>query len=429
MILKKSSFPSRAVSWVAFFLIGAIVCFGGFFRSYHNWDEIPYVYLASNDRCSADLHRAHYKYLEESVSSHQVEIAALRKSLEPGYRRRAFVDYKYFCSNLPFYTTKRLYVFSLRWLGSLTGDALTAVRVASALPGLLWYIVLGVAVLLWLPGGVFAKVPSLLLLGKIGEVLARLSTPDALSCLMMAASALIILLAAKSDQARLTIPGLPPPLAIALSGILAGFSIAIRSNIAIVVIVFTCGIAPYIRRGMAVAFAGSAFLAYALISKSLSGLLAGYPDSYSHLTLLMFHSGGLFGPSGDPLADIRQIRVSEIVSNLAYYKPYVANIIKSSARSALSGGRQMLGCLMVIFLSTFSSCHVGRGRVFVGFLVPQSFWVVSSLVGLGYIAQVALFPLADIRMIAPYVSVIVAASCLLMARPSSKVSFNLSKVK
>lgn len=247
------------------------------FRPLHNWDEIPYTYLGSNNECSSKLHSAHYQYLEERIPALRNENSELLKSNKPSYRNRVLINYKYFCSNLPFYATKKVYIAFLRWLTTFTGDTLTSVRIASAVPGLLWYVALGLIVLAWLPGGVLAKAPILLILGQIGRSLAGLTTPDALSCLLITVSLAVILITSKWEQAKLINPVSITSLAILCAGVLAGLSIGIRSNMFIVVIASACGISPYIKRKFVVAFAGSAFIAYAIILKLLPDLLSAYP--------------------------------------------------------------------------------------------------------------------------------------------------------
>ena len=196
----------------------------------------------------------------------------------------------------------------------------------------------------------------------------------------------------------------------------------------IVVIASACGIAPYIKRKLVVAFVGSTFIACAIMLKLLSDLLSAYPDSYSHLTLLFFHSGGLFGP-GNPLSDIKQINVLDVATNTSKYFPYTTNIINSSIKATLNGFIDLLFYISIIFLSTISSAYVDGRKAIINFLVPQSFWIISGFVGLGYITQVILFPLNGTRMIAPYISAIIISTCLLRSRPSFKVSLNLNLLK
>lgn len=421
MLLLHSKKMRNAISWIAFVLIGFQVCFGGFFRPYHNWDEIPYTYLASRDACESQLHSAHYEYLEKKIPALLKENRQLRSSADQSYRRRALLDHGYFCSNLPFYTTKKLYIYAVRWLTRVSGDALDAVRLASGLPGLIWYTVLGVTILLRMPGGALGRLIMLLLLGRIGTEIAKLSTPDALGCLMIAISTVVMLLGARHAQGKMYKIWLPS-LAAVTAGILGGLSIAARSNLAIVVIVFGCSILPFAKRNLVFTYLGIAFASFGIFSKLLSGLLAGYPDSYSHLTLLMFHSGGMFGPSGDPFADIRPVSISEV--------PF-ANLLalfKSSAKAAVAGLKQILGYMLITFFSSYSFCRLNKNEATANFLVSNGFCLIAILATFGYLAQVSLFPLTDIRMIAPYITAAIAVLCIDVSGRSSRITMHLGWV-
>lgn len=421
---------SKVIPWIVFAIFGTSIGFGGFFHPSHNWDEIPYTYLASNNECSAKSHAAHYQYLAERIPALQNNISKLLESErgESSYRKRTLTDYKYFCSNLPFYTTKKAYIAFIRRLTSFTSDTLTSVRIASAVPALLWYTVLGLIVLFYLPGGALAKAPALLITGSIGRSLARLSTPDALSCLLVTLSAVAILITSKRVQDKPTTPASATFLSIFCSSALAGLSIGVRSNMFIVLIAFVCGIAPYIKRKLLLFFIGLTLISYEIILKSIPNLLSAYPNSYSHLTLLFFHSGGLFGPA-NPSSEIRQINILDVATNLSIYFPYISNIIKSSLKAAYFGIRELLFYISIVFLSTFSSARTSGRNIYIDFSVPQGLWIVSGFVGLGYITQVILFPLNGDRMIAPYISLIIASACLLGSRPSLKASLSMNLLK
>jgi len=421
MLLLHSKRLRNAISWIAFVLIGFQVCFSGFLLPYHNWDEIPYTYLASRDACESELHAAHYEYLEKRIPALLKENSQLRSSADQSYRRRALLDHGYFCSNLPFYTTKKLYIYTVRWLTTVSGDALDAVRLASVLPGLIWYIVLGVAILLRMPGGVLGRLIMFLLLGRIGTELARLSTPDALGCLMIAVSTVVMLLGARHAQDKMHSMWLPS-LAAVTAGILGGLSIAARSNLAIVVIIFGSSIVPFAKRSLAFTYLGIAFASFGITSRLLSGLLVGYPDSYSHLTLLMFHSGGMFGPSGDPLAEIRQVSISEVpFGNLLA-------VFKSSAKSAVAGLMQILSYMLIPFFSSYSFFRLKKNEAAADFLVSNGFCLIAILATFGYLAQASLFPLTEIRMIAPYITAVIAVLCLDVSGHISRITMHLNWV-
>lgn len=406
----------RGLPWIVFTFFGIAICLSGLVFPAHNWDEIPYTYLGSNNECNVKLHGEHYQYLEQRIPELRNENSKLLKSSVLSFRKRTLTDHKYFCSILPFYTTKKIYIAFIRKVVEFTNDTLSAVRILSVLPGLLWYVVLGLVVLFRMPGGAFAKSLGLIILGQMGSILAVLSTPDPLSCLLIALSSIVILLSSEWECGKLIRPLVAHSLAIFISGVLAGFAIGIRSNMVIVVIVLTCAISPYVKRSLVASFVGSALFSYAIMFKTIPSLLAAYPDSYSHLTLLLFHSSGLFG-FGNPLAEVKQVHILGVAANLKEYGPFIVNIVKSSLKTALMGFRELIFYISILFLTTASSSvRVGGTKGFVKFIVPNSFWIISCVVGFGYIVQVVLFPLNGTRMIAPYISVIIVSVCLLAAR-------------
>jgi hypothetical protein len=428
MRLFVARFLPRVISLGAFLVIGVHVFLSGFFYACHNWDEIPYVFLSTHDHCNRSLQLEHYRYLESRVPDFHVENNQLRFSAEPSYRKRALLDYEYFCSNLPFYTVKKLYVALLRLPVLFGADSLLTVRQMSAWPGLLWYIILGIVVIRALPGGVVAKVASLLLLGKIGEVLACLSSPDALACFLIAAAVVSVLLVVRKTQGN-GLSDLGFNRLVVLSGVLAGLSALVRANLAVVVLVFACSLFLLVRRRVVFLFLGSACLSFLLLVRLLPDLLSGYPDSYSHLTLLMFHAGGLFGPSGDPAADIRSIDVTEVVGSLSQYKPNLSQIFRALASSVILGAQQMIACLAVIWLSAMSLSRSSSDRLTIHFFIPKNLWLISLLASFGYLFQVSVFPLAEARMIAPYITIVFAVYCLLPPRSPMSIGIHLLRVK
>jgi len=157
-------------------VVSLVVLANGFGSPQHNWDEVPYAYLAEHRECSAPQIKSFYTKLGSVVP---VDVFSMLIGTEDTYEYRVYTDPNYFCQNLPFYSAKRLYIYLSRTIVALTGHALYSLRLLSAIPAalvslLLVRLVTETSHIAW--GG---KVLLGWLVANIAIDLATLSTPDA----------------------------------------------------------------------------------------------------------------------------------------------------------------------------------------------------------------------------------------------------------
>ena len=136
--LLKSNWKVKPLLSVFFSIIILLI---GLFRPVHNFDEIPYSYLANNISCESELYKTHLQTLRRGSKVVNNQHISILSKQDLSFRKRFLQDGNYFCSILPMYSSKSLYIVLLRTINEFTSNTLYSLRIVSALSAsILFYI-------------------------------------------------------------------------------------------------------------------------------------------------------------------------------------------------------------------------------------------------------------------------------------------------
>jgi len=399
-------------------LVSLVVLANGFGSPLHNWDELPYAYLAAHRECYKSQITSFYAQLSSAVSD---DVFSMLIDAEGTYEYRVYTDSNYFCQNLPFYSAKRLYIYLSRVIFSFTGNALNALRLLSAIPASLLSLILvrlvaKTSTIAW--GG---KVLLGWLVADSTTNLATLSTPDALSTFLIVVGTLSFVAQGGLDRPVTTsvlslpkslcflVPKTMPPIGWILGAVFSGLSISVRPNLAMAVLCLIATLVATHRLSTkhAVQATVVTVVTTTLVNHQLSGIVQGLPDSYSLLTFMMFLAGGLFGVSGPIDANIREIGWGEVLTSPLFYAPFFFNYFNACVDSLASAFGQIFQLGFFIAVGTVRVRKILDGfrlKIYLTYATTYPFLVLS----LGYSLQQFLFPLTDMRLWSPYLYLILS---------------------
>jgi len=279
--------------------LASLVLLVSTFLPFHNWDEVPYLYLSAHSSCAQQEQSRFYRDLK-GILPQQVYHDAVWG--DP-YATLVTSDHDYFCSNLRFYTSRHLYIGGLRWLRAISADPMRAVRGLSVLPavlgcGLLSFQILG-ARGLWWPGRALLLLQTVWIFCLLGQ----LSTPDAAGIVCLAlGTALVTDALARRSLGRATLQALALGSAFTLATAFrptTGFT-ALALAVALVV-------SPGSGRQRWLALPVAAGVLAGLgLDRALQGSFGGLSDHLSHLTLWVFTFTDLLQPplhGSGPISD------------------------------------------------------------------------------------------------------------------------------
>jgi len=427
---------STVVMWMVTIAMAIQVWMNGWTQPLHNWDEIPYVFLTAHQHCNAAAKDDLYQTLQERVPAIRDDLAAELSADEPDYGSRAYKDTAYFCSNLPFYSSKRFYIGGLRCLNRLIHDPLLTVRLGSILPSLALFLLMAGVIVRQLPGGMPAGLVSLAMSLILTDELARLSTPDALASFCSSASFLLLLqgrqqvLHGANERSERT------AIRLLASATLMAAAISTRVNLLILLlagaVILVAGprssgrpqerhppeigvpfrhrfrIWTAVTMGLGIAGAG-------LIAVLYHDLVKGWPDSYSFQTMWLFLLSIGFGP-GLPAATIHDISWTEMAGRWPQIWDQVDPIREQYGEALMNGGAQITGFTLALITSAMVHLQIRRDRQLMVVLAISD-WLGWGILGFSaaYLLQLLVFPNSDLRMVAPYVF----AMILVAAHPAA----------
>ncbi len=269
------------------------------FLPYHNWDEVPYLYLSAHTSCAQSEQIRFYRDLK-GILPGQVYEGAVRGDL---YATLVTTDHDYFCSNLRFYTSRHLYIRGLRRLRAISGDPMRAVRSLSILPaalgcGLLSFQIFG-AKGLWRPGRALLLLQTVWIFCLLGQ----LSTPDAAGIFFLAVGTALV----TGSLARRPVgKGMLQAIALGSAFTLAT---AIRPTTSFTALALAGAlfVSPGSgrQRWLALPVATGVLTGLGL-DRAMQGSFAGLSDHLNHLTLWVFTFTDLLKPpfhAAGPLSD------------------------------------------------------------------------------------------------------------------------------
>jgi hypothetical protein len=396
----------------------------GWSLPFHNWDEIPYVFLTAHQHCNAAAKDDLYQMLQNQVPAIRDDLAEELAADEPDYGTRAYKDTSYFCSNLPFYSSKRFYIGFLRSLNRLIHDPLLTVRLSSIIPSLALFLMMAGVIVKQRPGGMPAGLVLLAVSLFLTDELARLSTPDALASFCSSAAFLILLQARQQllEQARGR-SSRTPILMLASAGLMAA-AVSTRINLIILLLaggaILAAGPRSFERpmdrqspedrgrtkllirtwtgltMGLGIAGAG-------LITVLYHNLIKEWPDSYSFQTMWLFLLSIGFGP-GLPAATIHDISWTGMAGLWPQIWAQMDLIREQYVEALMGGGAQITGLGLAVSTSALVHLQIRRDRQLVVVLAISN-WLRWTLLGFSaaYLLQLLLFPNSDLRMVAPYI--------------------------
>lgn len=163
-----------------------------YIKPQYNWDLIPYTAatISFKEDDPKKLHEQTYRMIEESVP---VQTFHDLTTSDNNYRETMYTDYISFNQQLPFYKIKPLYIYLINIL-NLSGVGIVK---ATSVISILSYI--GICALLYLftnklkTHSIGIAVLSLVVLSKPFYLIAKLSSPDALSAFIITLSLFLIL--------------------------------------------------------------------------------------------------------------------------------------------------------------------------------------------------------------------------------------------
>ena len=171
-----------ALIYFVYFLCLLPVAIFAFKHPYYNWDMLPYMALAlkMDHTDSNDVHKITYSNAKANIPAVEYEFLTGGE-----YRKRMAESPSDFYSQLPFYVVKPFYTWMV-YIFYKTGFSLP---VSTVLPSILSYLMIGLLLFHWLKKYLnlgFALPAALLIMYSVYMVsIARTSTPDALSSLLL----------------------------------------------------------------------------------------------------------------------------------------------------------------------------------------------------------------------------------------------------
>jgi len=182
----------RNLFWIAYLCCLAVAAFYCFKRPLYNWDLLPYsvLILQTDHHNPADAFSIAYRSAKENIPFR--DYRSLTDSSN-AYRYKLANDYAFFSKQLPFYAVKPLYT-SFAYLCYKLGFSLIE---ATILPSVISYVLIGVLLFYWL--SLYLRLPIsfivsfLIMISSPLIQVAKLSTPDSLSALLLVSSFYFIL--------------------------------------------------------------------------------------------------------------------------------------------------------------------------------------------------------------------------------------------
>jgi len=182
----------RNLFWIAYLCFLVLAAFYCFKRPLYNWDLLPYsVLILQTDRHNtADAFATTYSSAKENIPPKDYRFLTDSSN---AYRYKLANDSASFSAQLPFYAVKPLYI-SFAYLCYRLGFSLIE---ATILPSVISYLLIGILLFYWL--SLYLRLPVSFIVSFLVMIssplveVAKLSTPDSLSALLLVSSFYFIL--------------------------------------------------------------------------------------------------------------------------------------------------------------------------------------------------------------------------------------------
>ena len=411
--LLKSNWKVKPLFSLFFSIIILLI---GIFRPVHNFDEIPYSYLANNNSCESELYKTHLQALRrDSQVVNKQHISILSKQ-DLSFRKRFLEDSNYFCSIVPMYSSKSLYIVLLRTINEFTSNTLYSLRIVSALSASILFYIFSTIIFNFTPTkNLYYYLISIIFIGHSSIYLSRYSTPDAFATLMTALGVYFLSrsLSEKTNN-KSTMQNIDFRWYFGLAFSL--LAIYARNNLIICFIGLGFILKLLYRKSMKL----ESYLPIILVLYCLKGIifkdiLTNAPDSYSLITVLMSAYGGLYGLSGPIELNVYNLTFTDLIVNFNQYYPNLFLVAKISIQSFFPASAAIATSLLPFapLITKTSSDQISKKFNFSSyyFQIDKAIVKVILLLILTFLFQALVFPKYNLRLVLPYTSLVI--SCLI----------------
>ena len=397
----------RKINLIVLFFLTFLVIFKSIFNPLHNFDEIPYSYLTTNVECTSERYISHIKYMElnNQINERNKKIMG---SYGENFRKTYISDPKYFCSSLPMYSSKKLYIILARAINKIIDDPLISLRVIATATSSIWFFLIGFKILEYKKSDQnFFKIVPLLIIYKMAKSIGIISSPDALATLFFSIS--IIFLNKINIKSSNSINNLNELSKldigfIFISSFLGFLAFYTRANL-IIPIFFSFILLKIIGYNIKriIIYYGLIFIITLLLFNFIfNDILLYQQDSYSFISPLMSTFGGLYGLSGPLNVYFYNITFNDIFAEIDFYRPFLKNILLASLSAVFPA---LLFYLKFTLGFTFLNFEYHSTKInFSKMFFDKNFNISLILVMFSFIVQIILFPKFNLRLLSPFIS-------------------------
>lgn len=385
-----------------------LVIFNSIKNPLHNFDEIPYSYLTSNVECNSERYISHIKYMELNNQLINVRNKKIMESDGESFRKTYISDPKYFCSSLPMYSSKKLYILLARAINKIIDNPLISLRVIASSTSAIWFFLIGFKIVEYKKSNqTLLKIIPLLILYKLAKSIGIISTPDGLATLLFSISIIFLnRVNIKSINSNIKVKANSKSdiKLICISSFFGFLAFITRANL-IIPIFFSFILLKIIGYNIkritiyyGLIFSSSLFL----FNLTFNDILINQPDSYSFISPLMSTFGGLYGLTGPLNVYPYNITFHDILVKIDFYRPYIKNIVLASLNSIFPASLFYLKYTVGFIL--INSEHHSKKIRFLKLFFDKNYNVILILVMFSFLVQIILFPKFNLRLLTPFIS-------------------------
>ena len=398
----------RKINLIVLLILTFLVIFKSIYNPLHNFDEIPYSYLTSNVECTSERYIAHIKNMELNNQLINVRNKKIMESDGENFRKTYISDPKYFCSSLPMYSSKKLYIILARAINKLIDNPLISLRVIGTTSSSIWFFLIGFKIVEYKKSNQnFLKIIPLLIIYKLAKSIGIISTPDALATLFFSISIIFLKkvdLKFTNSNKNLNEYNKSDITFICLSSFLGFLAFFTRANL-IIPIFFSfilLKIIGYNIKKFIIYYCLIFMSSFFLFNLTFNDILINQIDSYSFIAPLMSTYGGLYGLSGPLNVYPYNVTFYDLVIEIDFYRPYINNILLSSFNAIFPASlfylKYILGFTFINF--EYHSRKINFSKMF----FDKNFNILLILVMVSFIGQIILFPKFNLRLLSPFLS-------------------------
>lgn len=394
----------RKINLIILFFLTFVIIFKSIYSPFHNFDEIPYSYLTSNVECNSEKYISHIKNMELNNKLIKVRNKKIMESDGENFRKTYISDPKYFCSSLPMYSSKKLYIILARSINKLIDNPLISLRLIATASSSIWFFLIGFNIVEYKKSNQnFLKIVPLLILYKFAKSIGIISTPDALATLLFSIS-IIFLKKVDSKSINSNEYTKSDITFICLSSFFGFLAFYTRANL-IIPIFFSFILLKIIGYKIKkfIIYYGLIFTSSLLLFNfTFNDILINQIDSYSFISPLMSTYGGLYGLSGPLNVYFYNVTFNDLFSEIDFYRPYINKILLASLNAVLPASlfylKYTLGFTFINF--EYTSTKINFSKMF----FDKNFNISLILIMVSFIGQIILFPKFNLRLLSPFIS-------------------------